>query len=324
VGLGHVVAAGEPVTVAWEASLVAGDREKTLELYATRQPIADWQRPGASIKDAQLTGAPLRLPGPTTQVTWDTTGLEPGCYQVYAVVHDGDDDWPFVQAGKVVVRAAGAGARVPPAVWFLNAPGEELDAQGRFVMRYRVEDADGPTRVTLSVGDGGTPLPVTEALPHAAGAHEGAFTFDATAFENGYYELHARAEAEGEPACEAFWTDALYVPGPPYAPPDASPDGGADGGTDGEDPEDAGAGPAPDAGVTGPGADAGVPGADAGVPGPPPVPGPPVRPATGCQAGAGSWLAALPLLLAGGRRRRPHPGSPGACERRSLRGGGRP
>lgn len=276
-GLGHVVEVGTPVPLRWR---VPDADNETLELFTTREAVNPYRRPDSSVA-LRLTPVPLSLAKAPQEFTWDTTGLAPGCYQPYAAVREPAGTWYFVLPGKVTVRSA---TSVPPAVWFTNAPGEEVDAWGRFVLRYRVHDPDSATTVTLQYGDGTSLFPIAAGLTHPVGGGEGTAVFDASALENSYYELHARVEAEGEPPCEAFWTDVLYVPGGPYR---TDPGGGT---------------PVPDAGVPGEPPDAGPP--DPPSPPPPPPPEEP-PPRSGCAAaGGGGLVLCLAELAAWTRRRR--------------------
>lgn len=222
-GLENEVVPGTLVSVRWQAWVSSDDpdRDKTLLLSASSGAVAEWREDQALL--IPLMPAPVPVVRGPQEMSWDTRGLSPGCYQLHAVVSDSGGTYPpYVGIGKLTVRAPGF---VPPSVWFTNEMGEELDPSGHFVVRYRVRDPDSVTKVTLSIGDGTSLRVLAEGLEHPVGGGEGTFLLDATSLENRYYELHARAEAEGEPACEAFWRDLLYVIGGPYA----SPDGGGSG-----------------------------------------------------------------------------------------------
>jgi hypothetical protein len=283
-GLDTVVEGG-PVLLRWRGTDSRGTSR--VELYASSGAATRW-RPAQTEADLHLTSRPLPLATAAPEFSWDTTGLPPGCYQPYAAVREPGENWYFVVPGKVVVRTA---TSVPPSVWFTNAPGDELDRYGHFVIRYRIHDPDSATTVSLAYGDGTSLHPIADGLVHPVGGGEGTVEFDASGLENGYYELHARVEAPGEPACEAFWTDVFYVPGGPYwqrdeeLPDAGTPDGGE------QEP------PSPPVLPTPPGGEQ-----DGGAPGD--------GRSRGCSAAPGGWLA-LGFALLVRWWRRPHAGRTG-------------
>ncbi|MCI0569759.1 MAG: hypothetical protein L0Y66_03335 [Myxococcaceae bacterium] len=213
-GIGHVREGG-PVELGWRGTDSQGTRQ--VQLFASRLAVSEWRRPDPAL-DTPITTEPLALATAPPHYAWDTTGLPPGCYQPYAAVREVTEDWYFVVPGKVTVRTP---TFVPPSVWITNAPGEELDAFGHFVIRFQVHDPDSATTVSLKYGDGVSLYDIAEGLPVPAGGGEGSFEFDATGLRNGYFELYARVDAPGEPSCETFWSDVLYVEGGGYAVPDA-------------------------------------------------------------------------------------------------------
>ncbi len=211
-GLGSVLQDGQ-VRLRWEGSDLYG--AFSIGLYASRNAVSSYVRPDLTT-DLPITESDLTFgAGGVPYHDWDLTGLPPGCYQPYAVLRKPGETYFKPGPGKVTVRSPES---VPPSVWITNFPDEEVDEHGRFIVRFRVNDPDSATTVTLKYGDGKTLFDLASGITFPPGGGEGTWEFDASQLENGYYELYAQVEAEGEPSCEALWPEALWVPGGPYAP----------------------------------------------------------------------------------------------------------
>ncbi len=273
-GLGTVLEQGQ-VQLRWEGSDLYG--KFGIGLYASRKAVSTYVPPDPAA-DLPITQTDLPFGGGAPFYDWNLSGLAPGCYQAYAALRKEGETHYSPSPGKITVRTP---EFVPSSVWITNSPDEELDERGRFLIRFQVDDPDSTTTVSLKYGDGTSLWDIADGISFPPGGGEGTWEFDASNLENRYYELYARVEAEGEPSCEALWTEALWVPGGPYEPisePTAPGD---------ENPPDP-VEPTPTRPQT-------------------PTPEPlPVPPATGCSAAGGSLLAALLPLLS--TRRRPRPG----------------
>ncbi len=270
-GVDNVLAEG-PVRLRWEGSDIFG--KFGIGLYASRKAVSTYVRPDLTT-DLPITETDLPFGGGLPYHDWETTGLSPGCYQAYAVLRKEGEVYYKPAPGKVTVRTPEA---VPPSVWITNLPDEEVDEHGRFIIRFKVNDPDSATTVSLKYGDGKTLFDLTDGISFPPGGGEGTWEFDASALENGYYELYARVDSEGEPSCEALWLEALWIPGGPYEPITETEPPTCEGPTEPE--------PTPT-----------VPSV--------PVPDVPAAPPGGCGCGGGGALAPVLPLLFLRRRRRP-------------------
>ncbi|MGA9525733.1 MAG: galactose oxidase-like domain-containing protein [Myxococcaceae bacterium] len=271
-----VVLEGGPVRLRWEGSDLYG--KFGIGLFASRKAVSTYVPPDPAT-DMPITQTDLSLAEGVPYYDWDTTGLSPGCYQAYAVLRKEGEVYYSPAPGKVTVRTPEA---VPPSVWITNLPDEEVDEHGRFIIRFKVNDPDSATTVSLKYGNGTTLFDLADGISFPPGGGEGTWEFDASALENGYYELYARVDSAGEPSCEALWVEALWVPGGPYAPITEEEPPTCEGPVDPVPPPE-------------------VPSV--------PIPEVPVAPPVGCGCAGGGALAPVLPLLFFRRRRRPgkHP-----------------
>lgn len=208
--VGIVQADGGVVPLRWQ--MTPTTEAWTLETYVTSRPLSNSDTPWEVGSEVLVDRRPLV--GPAGEVPWNTSGLAPGCYQPFALIVTSDEPAYAPGRAKIVVRGP---TSVPPAIWITNGRGDRVDPSGKFHIRFRIEDPDSPTTVTLKYGDGSTEHTIVEGLSFPPGATESSYAFDVSALPIGYYDLYAEIRAAGEPSCGAYWGSVMYVPGGPYA-----------------------------------------------------------------------------------------------------------
>ena len=277
-GAGAPVPSGAPVTLRWANGVSL--EKPTVHLYVSREPFDYDDTPPDPTTYQEI--ATLPLTGTSGEYVWTTTGVAPGCYQPFAVVSDskGNDFEPSF--GKITVAGPDF---VPPTIWVTNDPNDEVDAYGRFEVRFRVQDPDSAMRVVLKTSDLTVWRDIVTDLRFEPGTHDAVYPFDVRGMPISTYDIYAEVHAEGEPSCGAYWESTYQVTGGPWAePPSTTPDGGQTV----EEPDE----PEPD---------------------PPPIedPPPPAKRPVGCGAtGAlvsAAALAAVLLRQTRGRRRQAGP-----------------
>ncbi len=214
------------------------------ELYAARGGVG----PFASGLDAsvEVTQASVAIDDPLDLFLWDTRGLEPGCYQPYALVHDPIEGTSARPAAGVVTVAPTDGGNVPPSLWFVTVPSTQPDDAGNLALELDYEDPEDPGTLALewygSDHDGGA---LASGLPLPQGGGHFAYTLPRALLPGpGSYFLRAVAHSQDGRDCAVWWGGFVWVPGG-----DGGVDAGADAGTDAGDAADAGQ---PDAGTTPP------------------------------------------------------------------------
>jgi hypothetical protein len=215
----------------------------SFSLYANRAGMGPFDVPKTDAGIVRIS-ADIRVDDPVNVYSWNATGVTPGCYQPFANMHDPAEGESYrIGIGNVTVFVPGQ--NIPPSIWIDTSQFELPDSAGRMTVKYKVDEPDDASKVTLrwmnistrQMGVIATDLPVPQ------GGGTGQRVFDVRCLEpgKGYYVL-AEVVSEDGRSCEAFWPSYFVMSndydGGPIAcePADAGSDAGAGGGGGGAPP----------------------------------------------------------------------------------------
>lgn len=231
-GAGNV-SSGDTYTLQWLDTFDTTGMTK-FELYAARGGVSPFATPlDASV---EITDASVAINDPLDLYRWKLSGVEPGCYQPFSLVHDPQEGTSARPAAGVVTVAPSDGGNVPPSLWFTTVTTARPDDAGNLSLEVDYQDPEDKGSLKLewfaTDHDGGL---LAMGLPLPQGGGRVSYSFPLAFLPGpGSYFVRAIAHSDDGRDCQVWWGGSVYVGGS-----DAGVDAGTadDGGTpDGGNP----------------------------------------------------------------------------------------